>query len=128
MSVTITIHARHRRIGPELRAHIHDRLERILHHDRQGNSGSDGTQSDIRAHSGVQSIDVEITSERDTINGNQRVDLTMFSRGRTFRAEASAPDAWQAVDRAARRLQEQVRRDRQRRLARRLVGRRALSA
>lgn len=123
MSVTITIHARHRRIGPELRAHIHDRLERILHHDRQGNSGSDGTQS-----AGVQSIDVEITSERDTINGNQRVDLTMFSRGRTFRAEASAPDAWQAVDRAARRLQEQVRRDRQRRLARRLVGRRALSA
>ena len=111
MSVAITIHARHRRVGPELRAHIHERLERLL--------GTDPAES---------SVDVEVSSERDTANGNQRVDITLFLRGRTFRAEATAPDAWHAVDRASKRLQEQVRRERQRRLARRLVGRRALSA
>jgi ribosomal subunit interface protein len=107
VSVAINIHARHRRIGPKLREHIHERLARILRSDPQATS-----------------VDVEITSERDPEHGNARVDLTLLSHGRTLRAEAAAPDAWHAVDQAAKRMQEQVRRERERRLDRRFVSRR----
>lgn len=108
MSVAITIHARHRRIGPKLREHIHQRLARIVRTDPR-----------------TTSIDVEISSERDLAHGNQKVDLTLVSSGRTLRAEAAAPDAWHAVDQATKRMAEQVRRERERRLGRRLLTRRA---
>lgn len=112
MSPAITIHTRHRRIGPELRAHIEQRLERI-----------------VRVDPSISAIDVEISSERDGTNGNagrQRVDLTARSHGRVLRVEESARDAWHAVDRASKRLQEQARRERQRRLGRRFLGRRLM--
>lgn len=112
MPIAITIHARHRRIGPQLRAHIEERMERIG-----------------RVDPSIAMIDVEISAERDGAPGSlgrQRVDLTARSQGHVLRVEESAEDAWHAVDRASKRLQEKARRERSRRLGRRFLGRRML--
>ena len=107
MTVSITIHSRHRRIGSALKEHIEHQLQRILKVDPS-----------------LSTVDVEISAERDGAHDDARVDLTAISHGRVLRVEERAPDAWHAVDRASKRLQEQVRRERQRRLGRRFVGRR----
>lgn len=107
MTVAINIHARHRRIGSALRQHIETALQRIL-----------------RVDPSISAVDVEISAERDGAVDRARVDLTAVSHGRVMRVEQIDSDAWHAVDRASKRLQEQVRRERQRRIGRRLAGRR----
>lgn len=112
MPIAITIHARHRRIGQLLRGHIEERMERIR-----------------RVDPTIEAIDVEISAQRDGNHGtlgHQRVELTARSHGRVLRVQESAGDAWHAVDRASKRLQEQARRERSRRLGRRFLGRRFL--
>lgn len=106
MAVAITIHSRHRRIGSALRGHIERQLERI-----------------VRVDPSLSTLDVEVSSERDGTGEYAKVDLTALAHGRVLRVEESGPDAWHTIDRAAKRLQEQVRRERQRRLGRRFLGR-----
>jgi ribosomal subunit interface protein len=58
------------------------------------------------------SIDVEITLERNPRQSAQRerVELTVYSRGPVIRAEAAADDRFQALDRAAAKLETHMRR------------------
>ena len=66
------------------------------------------------------SIDVEITLERNPRQAAQRerVELTVYSRGPVIRAEAAADDRFQALDRAAAKLETHMRRACDRRKAR----------
>ena len=66
------------------------------------------------------SIDVEITLERNPRQSAQRerVELTVYSRGPVIRAEAAADDRFQALDRAAAKLETHMRRACDRRKAR----------
>lgn len=66
------------------------------------------------------SIDVEITLERNPRRSAQRerVELTVYSRGPVIRAEAAADDRFQALDRAAAKLETHMRRACDRRKAR----------
>ncbi len=66
------------------------------------------------------SIDVEITLERNPRQSAQRerVELTVYSRGPVIRAEAAADDRFQALDRAAAKLETHMRRSCDRRKAR----------
>ncbi len=58
------------------------------------------------------SIDVEITLERNPRQSAQRerVELTVYSRGPVIRAEAAADDRFQALDKAAAKLETHMRR------------------
>jgi ribosomal subunit interface protein len=58
------------------------------------------------------SIDVEVTLERNPRQSAQRerVELTVYSRGPVVRAEAAADDRFQALDRAAAKLETHMRR------------------
>lgn len=58
------------------------------------------------------SIDVEITLERNPRQSAQRerVELTLYSRGPVIRAEAAADDRFQALDKAAAKLETHMRR------------------
>ena len=66
------------------------------------------------------SIDVEITLERNPRQSAQRerVELTVYSRGPVIRAEAAADDRFQALDRAAAKLETHMRRSCDRRKTR----------
>jgi ribosomal subunit interface protein len=66
------------------------------------------------------SIDVEVTLERNPRQSAQRerVELTLYSRGPVIRAEAAADDRFQALDRAAAKLETHMRRACDRRKAR----------
>lgn len=66
------------------------------------------------------SIDVEVTLERNPRQSAQRerVELTVYSRGPVIRAEAAADDRFQALDRAAAKLETHMRRACDRRKAR----------
>ena len=66
------------------------------------------------------SIDVEVTLERNPRQAAQRerVELTVYSRGPVIRAEAAADDRFQALDRAAAKLETHMRRACDRRKAR----------
>ena len=66
------------------------------------------------------SIDVEVTLERNPRQSEQRerVELTVYSRGPVIRAEAAADDRFQALDRAAAKLETHMRRACDRRKAR----------
>lgn len=65
----------------------------------------------------AQRIDVEITHERNPRLANQaeRIELTVIDKGPTIRAEAAASDRYGALDLAAARLFERLRRARDRR-------------
>jgi ribosomal subunit interface protein len=68
-------------------------------------------------------VDAELSEERNPrLSGvRERVELTVFSRGPVIRAEAAASDAYAALDLAAEKLKERLRRASDRR-ARRYAG------
>lgn len=72
----------------------------------------------------AQRIDVEVTHERNPrlADRSERVELTLLGRGPVVRAEASAADRYAALDIAAAKLAERLRRARDRRKDRRRSG------
>ena len=72
----------------------------------------------------AQRIDVEVTHERNPrlADRAERVELTLLGRGPVVRAEASASDRYAALDLAAAKLAERLRRARDRRKDRRRAG------
>lgn len=69
-------------------------------------------------------IDVELTHERNPrlADHAERIELTLLGKGPVVRAEASASDRYGALDLALAKLQERLRRARDRRKDRRRVG------
>lgn len=65
-------------------------------------------------------VDVEVSAERNPRQSDrrQRVELTISSRGPVIRAEAAADDRYAALDRACAKLEERLRRTRDRRKTR----------
>ena len=68
------------------------------------------------AHKAIR-VDVEVSAERNPRQSGrrERVDLTILSRGPAIRAEAAADDRFAALDRALAKLEERLRRSRDRR-------------
>ena len=70
------------------------------------------------AHKAIR-VNVEVSAERNPRQASQRerVELTILSRGPAIRAEAAAEDQFAALDRAAAKLEERLRRSGDRRKA-----------
>jgi ribosomal subunit interface protein len=70
------------------------------------------------AHKAIR-VNVEVSAERNPRQASQRarVELTILSRGPAIRAEAAADDQFAALDRAAAKLEERLRRSGDRRKA-----------
>jgi ribosomal subunit interface protein len=68
------------------------------------------------AHKAIR-VNVEVSAERNPRQSSQRerVELTILSRGPAIRAEAAADDRFAALDRALAKLEERLRRSRDRR-------------
>jgi ribosomal subunit interface protein len=68
------------------------------------------------AHKAIR-VDVEVSAERNPRQSGrrERVELTILSRGPAIRAEAAADDRFAALDRALAKLEERLRRSRDRR-------------
>ena len=75
------------------------------------------------AHKAIR-VDVEVSAERNPRQSGrrERVELTILSRGPAIRAEAAADDRFAALDRAVAKLEERLRRSRDRRKAARHGG------
>ncbi|MBO0817323.1 MAG: ribosome-associated translation inhibitor RaiA, partial [Actinobacteria bacterium] len=75
------------------------------------------------AHKAIR-VSVEVSAERNPRQSSQRerVELTILSRGPAIRAEAAADDRFAALDRAIAKLEERLRRSRDRRKAARHGG------
>ena len=69
-------------------------------------------------------VDVEVSAERNPRQSGrrERVELTILSRGPAIRAEAAADDRYAALDRALAKLEERLRRSRDRRKSARHGG------
>ena len=95
----ITIVARNAEIHPNFRAYIEEKLAKV-------------TQFYPRA----QRVDVELTHERNPRQADtaERIELTVFGKGPIIRAEAESADRYAAVDIAAGKLFERLRRMRDR--------------
>ena len=67
------------------------------------------------AHKAIR-VDVEVSAERNPRQSGrrERVELTILSRGPAIRAEAAADDRFAALDRALAKLEERLRRSRER--------------
>ncbi len=95
----ITVVGRNAEIHPNFRAYVEDKVSKV-------------TQYYARA----QRIDVELTHERNPRQADttERIELTVFGKGPIIRAEASSSDRYAAVDIAAGKLYERLRRARDR--------------
>ena len=98
MEVVVT--GRHTEVRERFRRHVEDKLEKI-------------TQFAPR----VQRIDVEVSHESNRRQASQceRVEITVRDKGPVVRAEACADDPYAALDLAATKLFERMRRSRDRR-------------
>jgi ribosomal subunit interface protein len=101
--VDIVVKARQTEISERFRDHVKEKLARIDRYDAKC----------IR-------IDVEVTKERNPrLSGRgDRIELTMITKGPVIRAEAAATDLYAALDVAAAKLQERLRRAADRRAGR----------
>ena len=95
----ITVVARNAEIHPNFRAYVEEKVSKI-------------TQFYPRA----QRVDVELTHERNPRQADtaERIELTVFGKGPIIRAEAKSADRYAAVDIAAGKLYERLRRLRDR--------------
>lgn len=96
----ITIVGRHTKVAEEFRDRILDKLSKV-----------------DELHPRATTLDVHVVHERNPklANERERVELTLHARGSVIRAEAAAPDRVDALDAAAARLTEQLRRHHERR-------------
>ena len=95
----ITVVARNAEIHPNFRAYVEEKVSKI-------------TQFSPRA----QRVDVELTHERNPRQADtaERIELTVYGKGPIIRAEAQSADRYAAVDIAAGKLYERLRRLRDR--------------
>ena len=95
----ITVAARNAEIHPNFRAYIEEKLAKV-------------TQFYPRA----QRVDVELTHQKNPRQADtaERIELTVFGKGPIIRAEAESADRYAAVDIAAGKLFERLRRMRDR--------------
>ena len=95
----ITVVARNAEIHPNFRAYVEEKVSKI-------------TQFYPRA----QRVDVELTHERNPRQADtaERIELTVYGKGPIIRAEAESADRYAAVDIAAGKLFERLRRLRDR--------------
>lgn len=95
----ITVVARNAEIHPNFRAYVEEKVSKV-------------TQFYPRA----QRVDVELTHERNPRQADtaERIELTVFGKGPVIRAEATSADRYAAVDIAAGKLFERLRRVRDR--------------
>ena len=95
----ITVAARNAEIHPNFREYIEEKLAKV-------------TQFYPRA----QRVDVELTHQRNPRQADtaERIELTVFGKGPIIRAEAESADRYAAVDIAAGKLFERLRRMRDR--------------
>ena len=105
----IVVVGRHTEVAERFRDVVDSKLARIERYDSQ-----------------VQHIDVEVTREHNPRQSSnaERVEITVFGKGPVVRAEASASDRYAALDLAAGKLMERLRRDSDRRKGRSKVARR----
>ena len=96
----IVVIGRHTEVPDRFRRHVEDKLAKI-------------TQLAPRA----QRVDVELTHENNPrqSDASERVELTVRGKGPVIRAEATANDEYAALDLAATKLMERLRRARDRR-------------
>lgn len=109
----IVVVARHTEVPARFRRHVEDKLEKV-------------TQFAPYA----QRVDVEVTHEANPrqASASERIELTVRDRGPVVRAEASASDAYSALDLASTKLYERLRRAHERRQDRYRRGKAALPA
>ena len=95
----ITVVARNAEIHPNFREYVEEKVSKI-------------TQFYPRA----QRVDVELTHERNPRQADtaERIELTVYGKGPIIRAEAQSADRYAAVDIAAGKLYERLRRLRDR--------------
>ncbi|WP_040313507.1 ribosome hibernation-promoting factor, HPF/YfiA family [Schaalia cardiffensis] len=95
----ITVVARNAEIHPNFRAYVEEKVSKV-------------TQFYPRA----QRVDVELTHERNPRQADtaERIELTVYGKGPIIRAEAESADRYAAVDIAAGKLFERLRRMRDR--------------
>jgi len=98
--VEVVVTGRHTDVKERFRRHVEDKLEKV-------------TQLAPR----VQRIDVEVSHEKNRRQADncERVEITVRDKGPVVRAEACADDPYAALDLAAGKLMERLRRSRDRR-------------
>ena len=91
----IVVKGRHTEVTERFRRHAVEKLARVEKHDSR-----------------VIRIDVEVSSERNPRQGDQRecIELTVLSKGPVVRAEARADDPYAALDLAIGKLEGRLRR------------------
>ncbi|WP_371177104.1 ribosome-associated translation inhibitor RaiA [Buchananella felis] len=91
----ITINARNAEIHPDFRAYVEEKVQKVQLFDPR-----------------VQRVEVELTHERNPRQADtaERVEITVISKGPIIRAEASSSDRYAALDIAAGKLAERLRR------------------
>ncbi|MDO4791463.1 MAG: ribosome-associated translation inhibitor RaiA [Buchananella hordeovulneris] len=91
----VTINARNAEIHPDFRAYVEEKVQKVQQFDPR-----------------VQRVEVELTHERNPRQADtaERVEITVISKGPVIRAEASSSDRYAAVDIAAGKLAERMRR------------------
>jgi ribosomal subunit interface protein len=102
MEVVVT--GRHFEVTDRFREHVSEKLTRLEKHDHR-----------------IMRVQVEVQVEQNPRQQDRstRVELTAFSKGPVIRAEAAASDKMSALDMALDKMQSQMRRAADRRLARR---------
>jgi ribosomal subunit interface protein len=102
MEVVVT--GRHFEVTDRFREHVSEKLTRLEKHDHR-----------------IMRVQVEVQVEQNPRQQDRstRVELTAFSKGPVIRAEAAAADKMSALDMALDKMQSQMRRAADRRLARR---------
>lgn len=95
----ITINARNAEIHPNFRSYVEEKVRKVEQYDPR-----------------VQRVEVELTHERNPRQADtaERVEITVISKGPIIRAEASSSDRYAALDIAAGKLTERLRRARDR--------------
>jgi ribosomal subunit interface protein len=93
--VDIVVKGRHTAVPERFRKHVQTKLAKLE-----------------RLDSKVIRVDAELSAERNPrLSGiRERIELTVYSRGPVIRAEAAAPDPYAALDLAASKLAERLRR------------------
>jgi ribosomal subunit interface protein len=98
--VDIVVKGRHTAVPERFRSHVESKLAKLERYDGK-----------------VMRVDVELSREhnRRMSEVRERVELTVYTRGPVIRAEASAADPYSALDGAAGKLAERLRRAAERR-------------
>ena len=103
----IVVAGRHTEVPEKFRDHVKEKLAKIE-----------------QLAPSAQRIDVEVSHERNPRQAGiaERVEITVVDKGPVIRAEASADDRYGALDLAIAKLQERLRRSRDRRKDHRISG------